>query len=271
MQGSNLGIPGAGRVSPGTHLCALYSGPAERERLLLPFLEEGLRQGDRVLCLIDDVETPCLGDRESGRPGLASGRSAQPGGERASDPLARGELVGVDHVIDLLVAAVDAAVADDLTVLRVASDVSWVSPLRRPHDDLIRYESGVGRAVTQGLAIVMCLYDLTRLGADALVDVLRTHPMVLLDHALVENPYFRNPTKRLTAAPASAGWASLTPAELRVASHVSRGTTNRMIAEDLQVSHHTVDAHLKHIYLKLDIHSRVELTVLAIRHRLTIS
>jgi len=43
--------------------------------------------------------------------------------------------------------------------------------------------------------------------------------------------------------------------------------TNRSIAEKLYLSRHTVDAHLKHVYVKLDIHSRVELTVLALRHR----
>ena len=43
--------------------------------------------------------------------------------------------------------------------------------------------------------------------------------------------------------------------------------TNRSIAEELYLSRHTVDAHLKHVYLKLDIHSRVELTVLAVQHR----
>ena len=43
--------------------------------------------------------------------------------------------------------------------------------------------------------------------------------------------------------------------------------TNRSIAEELHLSHHTVDTHLKHVYLKLDIHSRVELTVLALQHR----
>ena len=59
------------------------------------------------------------------------------------------------------------------------------------------------------------------------------------------------------------GWASLTDAELRVVSWVSGGMTNRSIAEELCLSRHTVDAHLKHVYLKLDIHSRVELTVLA--------
>ncbi|WP_254185654.1 response regulator transcription factor [Nocardioides panacis] len=42
---------------------------------------------------------------------------------------------------------------------------------------------------------------------------------------------------------------------------------NKDIAQRLFVSPHTVDAHLKHIYTKLGIHSRVELTVLAIRHR----
>ncbi|MBL0748108.1 response regulator transcription factor [Nocardioides baculatus] len=46
--------------------------------------------------------------------------------------------------------------------------------------------------------------------------------------------------------------------------------TNRSIAVELYLSRHTVDAHLKHVYLKLDIHSRVELTVLALQHRLPI-
>ena len=63
------------------------------------------------------------------------------------------------------------------------------------------------------------------------------------------------------------GWASLTDAELRVSSCVARGMTNRGIAEELYLSRHTVDAHLKHVYLKLDIHSRVELTVRAMQHR----
>ena len=66
------------------------------------------------------------------------------------------------------------------------------------------------------------------------------------------------------------GWASLTDAELRVVSWVAGGMTNRSIAEELHLSRHTVDAHLKHVYLKLDIHSRVELTVLAMQHRVPV-
>jgi DNA-binding CsgD family transcriptional regulator len=62
-------------------------------------------------------------------------------------------------------------------------------------------------------------------------------------------------------------WASLTHGELRVVSLVAQGMSNRSIADELYLSRHTIDAHLKHIYLKLDIHSRVELTVLALQHR----
>ena len=54
--------------------------------------------------------------------------------------------------------------------------------------------------------------------------------------------------------------------ELRVAELVVGGMTNRHMADYLNLSPHTVDAHLKHIYTKLDIHSRVELTVLALQH-----
>ena len=46
--------------------------------------------------------------------------------------------------------------------------------------------------------------------------------------------------------------------------------TNRSVAEKLYLSRHTVDAHLKHVYLKLDIHSRVQLTVLAVQHRVRV-
>jgi DNA-binding CsgD family transcriptional regulator len=60
------------------------------------------------------------------------------------------------------------------------------------------------------------------------------------------------------------GWASLTDAELRVAVLVPDGYTNREIAARLYLSPHTVDFHLRHIFRKLDITSRVELTRIAI-------
>jgi DNA-binding CsgD family transcriptional regulator len=58
------------------------------------------------------------------------------------------------------------------------------------------------------------------------------------------------------------GWRTLTPSERRLAALVADGMTNKQVAARLFISHHTVDAHLRHIFRKLDINSRVELAKL---------
>ncbi|GHE49705.1 hypothetical protein GCM10018785_19030 [Streptomyces longispororuber] len=62
------------------------------------------------------------------------------------------------------------------------------------------------------------------------------------------------------------GWHSLTRAELRVARLVAIGLSNRAVAERLVVSPHTVDTHLRHVYAKLHIRSRVQLVRHALQH-----
>jgi DNA-binding CsgD family transcriptional regulator len=57
----------------------------------------------------------------------------------------------------------------------------------------------------------------------------------------------------------------LTEAEQNVAGLVVEGLTNREIGARLHVSPYTVDAHLRHIYTKLGISSRVELAARTLR------
>jgi ATP/maltotriose-dependent transcriptional regulator MalT len=56
------------------------------------------------------------------------------------------------------------------------------------------------------------------------------------------------------------GWTGLSPTELAVARHVARGRTNRDIATQMLVSLSTVKTHLTHIFIKLDVTNRTELT-----------
>jgi DNA-binding CsgD family transcriptional regulator/tetratricopeptide (TPR) repeat protein len=56
------------------------------------------------------------------------------------------------------------------------------------------------------------------------------------------------------------GWASLTDPEVNVATLAAEGKTNRQIAEWLFISPHTVNTHMRHVFEKLGINSRVQLT-----------
>ena len=58
----------------------------------------------------------------------------------------------------------------------------------------------------------------------------------------------------------------LTPAERRVSELVAAGLSNPAIAEQLHVSRHTVESHLKHVFAKLGIRTRVELAAGVLRH-----
>jgi DNA-binding CsgD family transcriptional regulator len=63
-----------------------------------------------------------------------------------------------------------------------------------------------------------------------------------------------------------AGWSSLRESELGVAELVAQGLSNREVAARLYVSPHTVDFHLRQIFRKLSIRSRVELARLVVDH-----
>ena len=61
------------------------------------------------------------------------------------------------------------------------------------------------------------------------------------------------------------GWESLTPTELEVVRHAAAGLTNPEIGERIFISRGTVKVHLSHIYAKLGIRNRSELTAEAAR------
>jgi DNA-binding CsgD family transcriptional regulator len=65
---------------------------------------------------------------------------------------------------------------------------------------------------------------------------------------------------------AATGLDALTPSERRIAQLAAQGLTNRQIAHTLFVSPRTVTTHLTHIYEKLDLTSRAELSTLLGEH-----
>jgi DNA-binding CsgD family transcriptional regulator len=73
--------------------------------------------------------------------------------------------------------------------------------------------------------------------------------------------------RRWSAVPTrpESGWEALTPMERKVALLVADGHTNRSAAEELVLSASTVGTHLRNVFSKLDVNSRVQLTRLVLQ------
>jgi len=65
---------------------------------------------------------------------------------------------------------------------------------------------------------------------------------------------------RVRARPATSGDSDLTAREREIAELVAAGRTNREVAAQLVLSERTIEAHLRNVYAKLGVRSRVELT-----------
>jgi DNA-binding CsgD family transcriptional regulator len=128
------------------------------------------------------------------------------------------------------------------------------------------------RDVPRPLAYASALEDLGRLRAqhgqnDAAIEAL-DHALVIAtgigaawDAARLRGRLRRLGVRRRPAAPSRprTGWASLTDAESAVATLAAQGSTNREIANKLFVTPHTVNTHLRHIFEKLGVNSRMQL------------
>lgn len=76
--------------------------------------------------------------------------------------------------------------------------------------------------------------------------------------------HIRRTDETSPADPAHAvGWPSLTDTERGIVDLAAEGLSNREIGARLFLSRHTVDSHLRRIFQKVGVHSRVELAALA--------
>jgi DNA-binding CsgD family transcriptional regulator/tetratricopeptide (TPR) repeat protein len=114
--------------------------------------------------------------------------------------------------------------------------------------------AGAGRKDEAARVLDGALGEYMRLGAGR--DVARTRRR--LRDLGVRHRHWRTEKRPAT------GWESLTGTELSAACLVTQGLTNQEIAGQLFISAHTVAFHLRQVFRKLGINSRVELTRIAL-------
>jgi hypothetical protein len=198
------------RLLPGSHVCAFYRGDNDRDQLLNAYLGAGLTAGDKCICVVDSAVTAQqLGPAPTGsvRPGSvphARGRAAPLGGQLdihlpESTYLAGGEFT-ISDMLTFWREGMAKAEVDGYSFCRLLGEMTWALRDAPGVEHLVRYESELNRVTSGCPVIVLCLYDLDLFSGEVVVNVVKTHPQVLIQGILVENPYYVQPDEFLASA-----------------------------------------------------------------------
>jgi MEDS: MEthanogen/methylotroph, DcmR Sensory domain len=205
------GIDEIGLV-PGSHVCAFYRGDSDRDRLLSGYLGAGLSAGDKCICVVDSANTA---QRLESLPGACSEPGPYTGQLDIHLPestyLAGGEFTTSDMLTFWTEGMVKAEV-DGYSFCRLAGEMTWALRDAPGVEHLAGYESELNRVTSSYPVIVLCLYDLDRFSGEVVVNIVKTHPQVLIQGILVENPYYLGPDEFLSSAtPVPAGSVPASP------------------------------------------------------------
>lgn len=188
------------QLNVGDHICGFYRKPSERDDILIPFLVEGLRAGDKCTCVVDS----CTPDD------VLSSMSAH----LEVDPyvsvcqlevldsyatyLADGGFLPA-RMLQFWAAKARQSPFAGSGLARNIGDMSWAHRSQDAVTELIGYESELNRIMADFPQVNLCLYDLTRCSGDLIMDVLKTHPKALLGGMVIDNPYYLEPDEFLAS------------------------------------------------------------------------
>ncbi|MFJ9782776.1 MEDS domain-containing protein [Amycolatopsis sp. NPDC101161] len=189
-----FGTPGV-VIEPGQHICALHVGEEDRDRVLLPFLSEGLRAGEKCLFGVHEDEVGGFLDRLGEDVDDIGARvdSAQLDIRAAGDTLLAPDDFTVDRIIDFWDEAVSTAMAAGYPFVRLGAEARWWHPQLPGMTELFRYEAALNDFTSRYPQAILCVYDISRYRENIVVDLLKTHPQVLMCGVLLENPYYSSP------------------------------------------------------------------------------
>ncbi|HZA15524.1 MAG TPA: MEDS domain-containing protein [Pseudonocardiaceae bacterium] len=192
-----LGIPGL-QLTVGDHICAFYRGCGERDEILIPYLQAGLRIGDKCICVVDavdprDVLTALGSEMEVDRWISDSQLELR----ASTDAYLRSGRFCTEEMLAFWENFIGPAVAGRFRFARSVGEMTWALRQAPGVEELVGYESELNRFLPRYPQVILCLYDLERFSGEIIIDVLKTHPRVLLGSMVLDNPYYLEPDEFL--------------------------------------------------------------------------
>jgi MEDS: MEthanogen/methylotroph, DcmR Sensory domain len=181
------------------HICAFFNGAEEEHRVLRSFITDGFDRGERAFHIVD----PEL--REEHLKGLAEAGIDVPQviatGQLEVLPwreaYLRGDRFDQEAMLALIEEVLQSGATSGYPLTRLLAHMEWALLDKPGVDDLVEYETRLNYVLPKYDDPVICTYDLTKFGSSVAMDIMRTHPVVIIGGVLQENPFFVPPDQFL--------------------------------------------------------------------------
>src|SRR6202171_4931087 len=181
------------------HICAFFNGLDEEHRVLRSFIKEGFDRGDKAFHIVDpELQGQHLTQlAESGIDVEQAVGTGQLELRRWQDAYLRGDRFDQDAMLALLEEVLQSGEASGYPLTRLVAHMEWALLNRPGVDGLLEYETRLNYMLPKYDDPVICTYDLSKFSASAVMDIIRTHPVVIVGEVLQENPFFVPPDQFL--------------------------------------------------------------------------
>ena len=181
------------------HICAFFNSIDEEHRVLRSVIKEGLDRGEKALHVVD----PELREEHLkllAGAGINVPRAIDTGQlevRRWQDAYLRGDHFDQNAMLALIEEVLQSADTDGYPLTRLLAHMEWALLDKPGVDNLVEYETRLNYVLPKYHDPVVCTYDLSKFDASLTMDILRTHPVVIIGGVLQENPFFVPPDQFL--------------------------------------------------------------------------
>jgi hypothetical protein len=187
-------------LGPHRHICAFFNSIDEQHRVLRNFVADGFADGDKAFHYVDpERQEEHLGWlAEAGINVTEAMGTGQLEVRPWQDSTLRGGRFDLETWLSTFEQVLQSGPAAGYGQTRFFGHMEWALADLPGTENLMEYETRVNYVIPKYEDTVVCTYDLTKFGASAVVDALRTHPVVIIGGLLQENPYYVSPDQLLS-------------------------------------------------------------------------
>jgi MEDS: MEthanogen/methylotroph, DcmR Sensory domain len=181
------------------HVCAFFNSEEDEYRVLLPFIKDGFECGDKAVHVVNPGQHRDHLQRLAavGIDPAAAEKKGQFELLTNTEAYLRDGRFDQDRMLEAFERLASGNATGGFPLSRIVYRMDWAVEDQSHIDNLVEFESRVNEVWRRHDDAIICTYHLSKFGGDTVMDIMRTHPLVIIGGILQQNPFFVPPEEFL--------------------------------------------------------------------------